>query len=63
MRETTGWLWIGMEACSNYRAAPAKPEELPMDSHCSAVNSPLQKRGKLNQELVKLGWCWQSKQQ
>ena len=58
MRETTGWLWIGMEARSNYRAAPTEPRELPMDPHCNAVNSPLPKRGYFSHELVKQGWHW-----
>ena len=58
MRETTGWLWIGMEARSNDRATPAKPGELLMAPHGNPVNSPLPKRGSLNQELVKQGWCW-----
>jgi hypothetical protein len=35
-----------------------KPWELTMDPHCNAVKSPLPKRGSLNQELVKQGWCW-----
>jgi hypothetical protein len=45
MRETIGWLWIGMEARSNYCAAPATPWELPMAPHGNPVNSPLPKRG------------------
>jgi endonuclease YncB( thermonuclease family) len=61
MRETTGGLWIGIEARSTYRRGSGKPWELPMDPHGNPVKSPLPKRGSLNQELVKQGWCWYRK--
>ena len=47
-----------MGARSNYRAAAACGESHVMGPHCNAVNNPLQKRGYLNHELVKDGWCW-----
>jgi hypothetical protein len=47
-----------MGARSNYRAAAACGANHVMAPHFNAVNNPLQKRGYLNQELVKDGWCW-----